>query len=222
MSPECRKQTLEAVSEYIKEHLQVSDNLDAPEDVDDPNWLARHARVIRRRRSTAEHDRGTEARGTMTAAELLSAVKGMFDPDSPLDESVIPYDEIERLCEYAYEDPLIFDQMKAVAGMLLVVEKPLPEALRDFASRVLLGQLERPAQKGPYTEKSLLKEAIIGQAVQKLCDAGIPASRNDVSEHEDSACDIVAEALGQLGLTPSSYSSVKKAWLGQRGPGLKK
>ena len=46
---------------------------------------------------------------------------------------------------------------------------------------------------------------------------GIAPTRNDATGHRLSACDIAAEAMAALRLSPSSCSALKRLWLKHGG-----
>ena len=52
---------------------------------------------------------------------------------------------------------------------------------------------------------------LITRAVDNLKELGMSATRNDVSP-STSACDAVAKALSELGLSPTTFEGVKRIW----------
>jgi len=106
----------------------------------------------------------------------------------------------------------------ALASMIEAGE-PMPEDLRMIAAEFLRGTAPRPRRKTGRKEISYLHSRIVW-AILQLKAEGMQVTRNDEphvsSRNETSACDAVAKALRELGLSPGSFAGVKRIWLEER------
>jgi hypothetical protein len=109
-------------------------------------------------------------------------------------------------------DPISFD-----AALLLVSEEirsgnPVPAALRDWASDVIVGTLKRPKLsgkiRGATIERDRLILALLHQVVKKR---GLKPTSGD-RENGQSACHAVAQAFSLLRIQPDSYESIRGIW----------
>lgn len=82
----------------------------------------------------------------------------------------------------------------------------VPDDLLERAARYLEGK--RNKRLG---SKHALQHWIIGQAVERLVDEEMTASR-DKYNPPISACDVVTEVLDTLGIPKMSYENVRKIW----------
>ena len=81
-------------------------------------------------------------------------------------------------------------------------EAPISDALDRWARDVCAEPIRRPRGAPP---KWAHRDARIVRAIERLCDLGMKATRNDKSS-KYSACDAVAEVM------PMSYDMVKRIW----------
>jgi len=116
-----------------------------------------------------------------------------------------------ELIEKAKNDPDYFDAIRFGIALHLRIEKELPQIILDWLIEHLQGETKRP-RKAAGRGISLGLHVIIAGVVQTLVDRGMNATRNDVNP-ATSACDAVAAALYELGMTPKSFQGVKAVWL---------
>jgi hypothetical protein len=119
---------------------------------------------------------------------------------------------VESLIFKAGNDPVAYDALKHIACELLRHGDPIPEPLASFVVEVLQEKRKRPNQSGRYEGANAQRDHMIALAVFKATELGLSETRNDATPGEISACDAVAEALKNLGQTPSSYKRVKEIW----------
>lgn len=118
-----------------------------------------------------------------------------------------------ELIEKAKNDPDYFDAIRFGIALHLRIEKELPQIILDWLIEHLQGKTKRP-RKAAGRGISLGLHVIIAGVVQTLVDRGMNATRNDASSATSaSACDVVAEALSDLKMTPNSFEGVKAVWL---------
>jgi hypothetical protein len=89
--------------------------------------------------------------------------------------------------------------------------EPIPIEFRELAAGFLRGTAPRNNRKTGRKDATFLHSRI-AWAVMHLKAEGMYATRNDESEPQ-SACDAVAAALSELGLSPKTYAGVKGVWL---------
>ncbi len=88
-------------------------------------------------------------------------------------------------------------------------------AIADWLVKHLRGEASRPnAQAG--RNGSGYAHFKIHCAIRRLVSEGMIATRNDASPPL-SACDVVADALAELGLEPKTFHGVKRIWLAPEG-----
>lgn len=89
---------------------------------------------------------------------------------------------------------------------------PFEPALLKFHSRVLRQELSRPKKRGPNPDAYRSRNYIITRAVHKAALKGeLKIYRNSsVSGPQESACDAVAQALGENGYRTREYSAIAK------------
>ena len=116
-----------------------------------------------------------------------------------------------ELIEKAKNDPDYFDAIRFGIAVHLVIKKELPQIILDWLIEHLRGKTKRP-RRAAGRGISLGLHVTVAQVVQVLVDRGMHATRNDASP-ATSACDAVAKALSDLGMTPTSFKRVKAVWL---------
>lgn len=154
----------------------------------------------------------------MDDVELLPD-EGLITPATLADGSTVLSGSILRLCQTAPRDRNAWVMLARAAALLLQKDQPLPPMMRDFVIEVLERRCPCPPTRGrPPTSQTWRNVIclIVATLVERL---GLPVTRNDASEHRMSACDILAEAFGALGLKPSSFASLKRIWQ-QRDPDI--
>lgn len=157
----------------------------------------------------------------LSPIQPLAFPKGMIrqvDPDGrTISFAVVPDDgsHVEKLVEQAAVDPVAFDAALARGWYVLNGNQEIPISLRIFLAEYLLGDRLRPkGKRGPKSAAVAhsLRYQVICSQIQRLVKIGFTATRNNESNYEDSACDIVAKAMKRLNLRPSSYSQIVDIW----------
>lgn len=111
-----------------------------------------------------------------------------------------------------------WDAMRLGVASALERGDTIPSEARRWLVHYLRGESERPkASAGRHSARGL--QVAIVCVVVHLVNCGMNATRNDTSPPA-SACDAVADALAQLGLSPTTFNAVKKIWLARRKPGF--
>lgn len=108
-------------------------------------------------------------------------------------------------------EPLHRDILRNAFARKIAGGDPIPSSLREMAASLMTGDVNEPRRKAGAKETAYLHSRIMW-AVELLKNSGMTATRNDESKPV-SACDAVADALGQLGLKPITFSRVKRIWL---------
>lgn len=116
----------------------------------------------------------------------------------------------DELLAWAESEAEGFDTAKMGIAYALEQSETLPDAARLWLAKVLRGEVSRPKAKAGRREKEWLN-LLICIAIQHRVADGMDPTRNDASDPL-SACDAVAEALAELGLTPTTFDSVKRIW----------
>lgn len=111
-------------------------------------------------------------------------------------------------------EPLHRDILRNAFSQRIANNDPIPSNFRELAASFMTAESSEPRRKAGAKETAYLHSRIIW-AVALLKHSGMTETRNDESKPL-SACDAVAEALGQLGLKPSTFSRVKRIWLENR------
>ena len=122
--------------------------------------------------------------------------------------------DLELILDWAEGEAAGFDTLKRGVCYALEYGQTLHPDVMQWLLKYLRGQISRPASVAGR-KKSEWWHWRIYFAVNRLVDKDMTATRNDASE-ETSACDAVADALAELELSPTSYASVKRIWLGVR------
>ena len=116
-----------------------------------------------------------------------------------------------ELIEKAKNDSDYFDAIRFGIALHLRIEKELPQIILDWLIEHLQGKTKRP-RRAAGRGISLGLHVTVAQVVQVLVDRGMYATRNDATSPATSACDAVATALSELGMTPKSFEGVKAVW----------
>lgn len=145
--------------------------------------------------------------------------EGLVTPKTLADGSTGLSRRIAALSRSAPHDRDAWVMLASMAGLLLQKDLPLPPAMRDFVIDVLERRCPCPPTRGRPPTSQTWRNVICLIVANLVEQFRLPATRNDASEHRMSACDIVAEAFGSLGLKPSSYASLKRIWQ-QRDPDI--
>jgi len=142
-----------------------------------------------------------EPRATIFRGML--AIEDVFDPLPPCEET------LEIAVQDGLDDPATFLALQTLSSVGFADQSP---ALRKFRRDLLAGLIEAPPKKrGPSPYRNVHRDMIVATQVQQLAKAGISPTRNAANYSAVSGCDIVADALNELGES-ISYSAVERIW----------
>ncbi|QBX35109.1 hypothetical protein E4L95_17425 [Paracoccus liaowanqingii] len=118
---------------------------------------------------------------------------------------------LTRLLAASDSDPISFDALfRHAAELYRRGEWPVPQ-LRKFKDEVDSEERARPRNSKPRNVEE--RDDFIAMVIHEVhCIFNVPLTRNDASDHCDSACDIVAEAMTVIRKSPSSIDSMRKIW----------
>lgn len=125
-------------------------------------------------------------------------------------------EKLKDLIRRSTTDPAAFDALALHASSKIADDACIPALLRRFVSGYLIGKINRPRPKGRRRKTALSDLAIFNVVAELVEIYGIKAVGNVVSEHEGSACAIVAQAMKELDRQPSSFSTVEKVWFSHK------
>jgi hypothetical protein len=122
-----------------------------------------------------------------------------------------------ELWAWASESPDGFDALRMGIASKLAhpTGEPLSSMERDWLVKYLRGKAIRPNGRAGALPKDGIN-IVVWATIKHLVNEGMVATRNDASRPAESACDAVAEALKELGMTPMSFERVKRIWLDTR------
>lgn len=140
--------------------------------------------------------------------------EGVYDIYNEIDDplfnaqSQTMFGQYETLIEKSKHDRKSFDALSALIVNKIKNKEPLADPYLDWIALYLAGDINKPNAKRGAKGHSLKWLEYIGNAIEDLTAKGIKLSRNSITEEEDSACDLVAEALARLGRQPNGYDGV--------------
>jgi hypothetical protein len=153
----------------------------------------------------------TQAEGRTLAMRLKSGgMLGKFG--KPLDMGYIT-----ELIARAEHDPVAFDVACSVVGRAVRQGAEMPDEVRNFAADIITGERQKPKRRGKSAGAYMFRDQAIVEFIEIAISHGFLATRNDESDHQNSACDIVAEAFKAQGLSPKSYKQIKEIWIEHGG-----
>ncbi|WP_054006869.1 hypothetical protein [Cypionkella psychrotolerans] len=118
-----------------------------------------------------------------------------------------------ELFSQAQLDPVCFDAALWFVSDRVRNGEIVPEVLREWASKAILGHAKRPKAKGKYAGATYTRDRLIYLLIRELIDdLKLNATSGDRDEGK-SACHAVAEAFQVLRLQPDSYESIRRIWL---------
>ncbi|WP_156117819.1 hypothetical protein [Paracoccus sp. PAMC 22219] len=134
-----------------------------------------------------------------------------FSGDAVVQDPYLTY--VLHLLATSSSDVTSFDSLfRHAAELYRHGEWPVP-ILREFKDDVDFQERSRPYKDG--RQKDVVEReyfiSIVIYEVHRIFN--VPPTRNDASEHRDSACDIVAEAMTVLRTRPNSFPGVKRIWM---------
>ncbi len=168
-------------------------------------------------------DQKERAQALNMALEFLTKYGGNFDgnPHIPVINFLAEQDalknfkheDIERWLNGADKDRLVFDACLHIAAYSIKQELNIHHhpKMRSFISDYLFGNKIRPAKRGLHKDYFRNRNSTVTACIWLLTSRfEIKATRSDASEHINSACDIVSEAMIQLGHKKMSYQAIKR------------
>lgn len=170
-------------------------------------WKLREASATAKRFSTRS---GLDLTRSYAIVAMPAGETSDFSEDAGRRDPYLTY--LSHLLAASNSDLVSFDALvRHAAELYRKGEWPVPQ-LRKFKDDVDLEERSRPGKDGrPKDVKE--REYFIAVVIYEVhCIFGVPPTRNDASDHRDSACDIVADAMTALRKRPSSFSRLKRIW----------
>lgn len=153
-----------------------------------------------------------------TGALSLAFPKGFipdYTPDGKLRSVAIVPDSdanVLNLLKDASSSQIAFDAVLAWASVELLKSNTISNTnISLFVAHYLIGNVSRPKLIGrPAKQNKLLsRHACLRYVVAGIERRGFRPTKSEASQHSNSACDIVADAMVQLRFTPCTYSGIK-------------
>lgn len=88
----------------------------------------------------------------------------------------------------------------------------LSDEQTEWLVKYLRDEIVQPKKNTGRPRRNYRLKLAIAECVTELIDKGLTATRNDATAVKESACDAVAQAMGQLRLYPQEFSEVKKIY----------
>lgn len=111
-------------------------------------------------------------------------------------------------------DPELFEAYCEMLAQKVEAGESIPVKFRELVAGLVRRDYKVPHKK-TGTGSGIL-HSCIAEAVAGLVKFGLTETRNYTNVNGASACDAVAVALGELGLSPLTHSGVKGIWLKKR------
>ena len=90
--------------------------------------------------------------------------------------------------------------------------QPIPKPLREWFSSHILDGHSAPGKRGAPGKRTAQADALIHLAVQSIVDVGHAKATRHSYNPPTSACDIVADALSEIGHSIKNFDDVKKIY----------
>jgi hypothetical protein len=139
-----------------------------------------------------------------------------FDDDGDLISISISPESPQHVCDLLKEvetSTAAFNALIAWSAAQLLVTRSIPNRdVERFLISYLVGVKKVPTKLGRRNKKAAknYQHAVLRLAVAELEREGFKPTRNDDTNHKNSACDIVAEAMAALRFTPQSFREIKR------------
>jgi hypothetical protein len=118
------------------------------------------------------------------------------------------------LYRWASVSPDAFDVARDIAYQNVGGGVELVTGLRHFVCSAIGGNFQRPRGRGRARGRNWIRDRLILEILEELVATfDVRPTRNDESDHSNSACDIVLEAFEQAGNYDLSYKVLKSIWL---------
>jgi hypothetical protein len=115
------------------------------------------------------------------------------------------------LYRWAFQLPDAFDIASEIAFKNVGGGVELAEGIRHFICMMVGGRCQRPRARG--RARDWLRDRLVLEILQELvAKFGVSPTRNDASDHKNSACDLVSGAFALAG-NDLSYKVLKRIWL---------
>lgn len=119
----------------------------------------------------------------------------------------------DALLEDIGTDAISFDAALQLVSEQIKLGRAVPEALREWAGDVLVGDVKRPKLKGKYKSATRWRDKLIVQLIRDVMETTDLDATSGKGEDGLSACNAVAHGLKTLRFQPDSYESIKRMWL---------
>jgi hypothetical protein len=139
-----------------------------------------------------------------------------FDDDGNLFKiAIVPEDpqDICKILEDSKNTKVAYDAVIAWAAAQLMAKRIIPNReVELFLISHLLGESKIPSKPGRPSKKSknMYQHAALRLAVAELERVGFTKTRGEETDHQNSACDIVAEAMVALRFRPHTYEHIEE------------
>ena len=154
--------------------------------------------------------------------DLAEAWVAGLRPDVPSDATPKQWTALVRVrIEDAGKDFAAFEALCLHSSRLIAEGLSLPQPLRQFAAGVLTGERRRPDLSAASARVKVRNDLFVALITNLCHEYELNPTRNDETSDQVSACDILADAMTELGLKPESYSAWKKIWAGRSGGRLR-
>lgn len=115
------------------------------------------------------------------------------------------------LYRWAFRLPDAFDIASEIAFANIGGGVELAEGIRHFACTMVGGKHQRPRARG--RTRDWIRNRLLLEVLEELVATfDVAPTRNDASDHKDSACDLVSAACSEAGYR-LSYKMLKNLWL---------
>lgn len=171
------------------------------------NWPGKsHQEALEKVRTTLKSQLTDRNTSNLPGALFLRgaiAIELVFDPLPPEEET------LHLAVQHGLDDYETFTALRMLAALGYYQRSP---ALRHFQRGFLLGLIREPKNPpGPSRIRDLHRNMVIASQIEQLKKIGIRPTRNKATVAKKSGCDLVADALADLGYNLDS-SAVERIW----------
>lgn len=129
----------------------------------------------------------------------------------------ISLDRLDEVLRLSQTDQSAFLAACYLAAGYLRSNEPMPESLRLFAIEYLSGRSSIPPRPrvrptGDRKKHDILVEVIAWTCRRFPVHATRSSNARPGADHKNSACDIVADAMKALEMTPANFDDLRKIW----------
>lgn len=131
------------------------------------------------------------------------AIETVFDPIPPSEET------IKAAMKHALDD---YDTFLAIRNLAVLGYGSQSPALRRFQTQFMGNIIQEPKKtRGPSISRDLHRNMIFASQIEQLKNIGINPTRSSATKAEESGCDLIVRAMGELG-EHISYPMVERIW----------